>query len=199
MNENNMPNANPIPAEQVIERPDLRPPPTAAPWYRRPTAFYYLIGLGIAVWIAVRCFPTTSSTQPPTTADPPTQGIPGTNPDVFDPKTEAIFAESARKAKIAAAKVAQRRTADLGDEVLSAVSEGQFEASECERELALMLDDDSGRRIAAKPELVRAFRAVCELERPQAAEFDKFLLDSSSAFLEAATSDFHTTQPDLVS
>ena len=182
MNANNMPNPSVNtttsqtvnPAEQSIERPDLRPPPQTPPWYRRPTAFYYLVAIGIVAWIIVRSFSTTSSSPSSATTDPPTQSVTGSSPDLFDPKPDAAAAESARKARIAAAKVAQRRTTDLGEEVLTTASEGQFEATQCERELALILDDDSGRRIATKPDLVRAFRAVSELERPQSTEFEKF-------------------------
>lgn len=184
MSTNQIPNAAPntVPsAFQPIERPNLKPPELAPSWYRKPSVFYVLIAAGVAAWLIIRFAFFAPNPTPKATSDPPTpDGALPTNA-FYDPKPEAAALESMHKAKVAAAKVSQRRTLDIGDEVLAAANEGHFEVTQWDSELAAILDGDSGRRIATKPELVKAFRAVTEVDRPSKAEFERFKVLATTA------------------
>lgn len=161
-------------SQPSLERPNLMPLPSPTGWYRKPKVFYAIFAAGFVAWIIIRTPLNSSAPSVKATSDPPTPASITSGNVFYDPKPEAAAVESFRKAKIAAAKVIQRRTLDIGDEVLVAANEGQYEVNEWERELASVLNGDTGRRIATNPELVKAFRAVTELDRPTKAEFEQF-------------------------
>lgn len=168
-------------AQHPIERPDLRPPEFSPPWYRKPSAFYVFIGLGLALWLIVRSVLVPSIPPTKATSDPLPTDAASPATAFHDSKPEAAALESFRRSKIAAAKVSQRRTLDIGEEVLAAANEGHFELTQWDGELASILDGDAGRRIATKPELVKAFRAVTEVDRPSKAEFEQFKVLATTA------------------
>lgn len=179
MSTNETPNAAPN-TKIPLERPNLTPPESSQSWYRKPSVFYILVAAGLVVWFIIRFTLTVPNPPSRATSDPPPDGTIPTNA-FYDPKPEAAAFESLRKAKIAAAKVSQRRTLDIGDEVIAAANEGHFEASQWDSELAAILDGDTGRRIAAKPELVKTFRAVTEVDRPSKSEFEQFKVLATTA------------------
>ena len=180
MNTNPTPN-DPTNSQSPIERPNLKPFESSQSWYRKPSVFYVFIAAGLVAWFIIRSPFTAPNLPADSTPDPPPPDSADPTNAFYDPKPEAAALESLRKAKIAAAKVSQRRTLDLGDEVLAAANEGHFEVSQWDSEFASILDGDTGRRIAAKPELVKTFRAVTEVDRPSKAEFEQFKVLATTA------------------
>jgi hypothetical protein len=184
MNTNPAPNTvtNAAPnTPQPLERPNLTPFESSQSWYRKPSVFYVIIAAGLVAWLIIRSSFTAPNPPPKATSDPPPTDATSQATGFYDPKPEAVAFESLRKAKVAAAKVSQRRTLDIGDEVLTAANEGHFEATQWDSEFASILDGDTGRRIATKPELVKAFRAVTEVDRPSKAEFEQFKVLATTA------------------
>jgi hypothetical protein len=163
-------------------RPDFRPPALPAPWYRRPAVFYVVAAVAVAGWLAVRSGLTpigSGAGAAPDAAETVTTAAAAAH----DPLPERAAAETDRRARLALAVVARRQVTDLGDDVDAAAAEAASDLDRWDAEVETLLTGDAGRPVACRPESVRAFRAVYDLDRPTRPEFER-LQSLAAAALE---------------
>ena len=174
------------PSPSPAERPNYRAEaaqssaPKAAPWYLRGSVLLTVAAVGIAAWAVYRTGLTdlvTGSAAPHPVAPASSATVPAsTSPGSVESRrreADAVAADTARRDLLARAKVAQRHAVELADEVGKVSAEGVSEVDRWESEVVALLTNDTGRFLASRPHLVRAFRAVFELERPTRASFEQ--------------------------
>ena len=167
-----------------IDRPTLVPPTPVGPsrWFLAPRNLVVVAVVGVAAYLLGQ-FGRGGPPLPPTAAlgaNPTTAGTggqpppPSSSPNSVESRKRAddqAAADTARKDMLARARLAQQQTVAAADEAARAADEGLAELDRWEAEITPLLTGDAGRAVAAKPELVRAFRAVYGTERPSRDEF----------------------------
>lgn len=163
----------------------LPPAPPTTPWYRRPALTLLAVGGLVAAGLYARsawdrvtatAFATAAAAplpddEPPPPTDPPARA--GSPKSAAAARYEARLrtaedaaADTSLKTRLAAAKAAQKLLTELGAEVARVLDEAAAEVDRWDKDIPPLLTNDDGRAVAARPEAVKAFRALYDLERP---------------------------------
>jgi hypothetical protein len=172
-----------------LNRPTLVPPPATGPsrWFFRPQTLLIIAAVGVAAVLIGRTGILSSSTTPATPpaaaavttgGQPPPAGASPTSIESRKKADDAVAAETARRDILARAKFTQQQAAGVADEVSRTADEGLAELDRFEAEITPLLTNDAGRAVAGQAQLVRAFRAVYELERPAKDDFARMKLQA---------------------
>ncbi len=122
----------------------------------------------LMAWVADTPQQTTLGRESPATSGQSTLDV------LIENEQAAIqLAENAKMERLALARASLLSLSQLGEEILQTLDQVQNELKRWEEEIEPLLTNDRGKRLAANPELVKAFNAIYAARKTSPAELEK--------------------------